>query len=286
MKFRLIITQRVWWHRVGSIVGKEIPYRQWTQVESLYKIVRKWALEITCRRTSNCPFLKASWLSVEIEMNSRTGTMAAFLQSSFRSEPESPSVSSANLSTLKPGSIFVSFRIYEQPVWGSCSLMANLKLHTKVRILVRCSALGSPTAKRLGIRRRMAESISFGRFVAPSTRILSVPDNRPSQRLTKESKKTWQGKGSSITHVMNSALIMPVTSWSPLVLSLRNESISSIKMIDGWAFLARLNNPATNLLDSPYHLFVSTEAAMLIKVAPDSLASAFASIVFPHPGGP
>jgi hypothetical protein len=33
-------------------------------------------------------------------------------------------------------------------------------------------------------------------------------------------------------------------------------------------------------------LFVNTDAAMLMKVAPDSLARALASIVFPHPGGP
>jgi len=85
---------------------------------------------------------------------------------------------------------------------------------------------------------------------------------------------------------MNSAFIMPVTSWSPLVLSLRNESISSMKMILGWVFRARLNKPATNLFDSPYHLFVRTDAAMLMNVAPDSLARAFASIVFPQPGGP
>jgi hypothetical protein len=47
-------------------------------------------------------------------MNSRTGTMAAFLQSSFKSEPEYPSVDAANLSMLKSGSVLVSFRIYEQ----------------------------------------------------------------------------------------------------------------------------------------------------------------------------
>jgi hypothetical protein len=33
-------------------------------------------------------------------------------------------------------------------------------------------------------------------------------------------------------------------------------------------------------------LLVNTDAAMLMKVAPDSLARALASIVFPHPGGP
>lgn len=79
---------------------------------------------------------------------------------------------------------------------------------------------------------------------------------------------------------------MAVASWSPLLRSRRNESISSMKIILGCVFRARLNNPATNLFDSPNHLFVNTEAAMLMKVAPDSLARALASIVFPHPGGP
>jgi hypothetical protein len=35
------------------------------------------------------------------------------------------------------------------------------------------------------------------------------------------------------TYIMNSAFIIPVTSWSSLALSLKNESISSIKMMLG-----------------------------------------------------
>ena len=85
---------------------------------------------------------------------------------------------------------------------------------------------------------------------------------------------------------MNSAFIIAVASWSPFVRSRKNESISSMKMMQGCVFRARLNRPATSLFDSPNHLFVRTEIATLINVAPDSLASAFASIVFPHPGGP
>lgn len=59
-----------------------------------------------------------------------------------------------------------------------------------------------------------------------------------------------------------------------------------MKIMLGCVFRARLNSPATNLFDSPNHLFVNTDAAMLMKVAPDSLARALASNVFPHPGGP
>ena len=89
-----------------------------------------------------------------------------------------------------------------------------------------------------------------------------------------------------MTYVMNSAFIIAVTSWSPRLRSFKKESISSMKMILGWVFRAKLNSPATSLFDSPYHLFARAETAILMKVAPDSLASAFASIVFPHPGGP
>lgn len=57
-------------------------------------------------------------------------------------------------------------------------------------------------------------------------------------------------------------------------------------MMLGCVFLASLNRPATSLFDSPNHLFVRTEAAMLMKVAPDSFARALASMVLPQPGGP
>ena len=54
---------------------------------------------------------------------------------------------------------------------------------TRFKILSRCSRLGRLTGKRCGIRRSIAASISLGRFVAPRTIILSVPDSRPSHSL-------------------------------------------------------------------------------------------------------
>ena len=74
--------------------------------------------------------------------------------------------------------------------------------------------------------------------------------------------------------------------YDSVVRSLKNESISSIKIIHGCVFLASLKSAATSLFDSPNHLFVRTLAAILMNVAPLSLANAFASIVLPHPGGP
>jgi len=64
---------------------------------------------------------------------------------------------------------------------------------------------------------------------------------RPSQRL------------------MNSAFIIAVTSWSFDCLERRNESISSIKTIVGWIFLASVNTPFTNFWDSPNHFSVRVE---------------------------
>ena len=129
--------------------------------------------------------------------------------------------------------------------------------------------------------------MSFGLFVAPRTIIRSLLESSPSHNLSKNNRSTYEDEEQSrAAYVMNSAFIIAVASWSPLFRSRKNESISSMKMMHGWVFRARLNRPATSLLDSPYHLFVREEIATLMKVAPDSLASAFASIVFPHPGGP
>lgn len=53
-----------------------------------------------------------------------------------------------------------------------------------------------------------------------------------------------------------------------------NESISSMKMIEGCNFFASENKAATSLLESPNHFDTRIEIGTLIKVAPDSLAKA------------
>ena len=98
---------------------------------------------------------------------------------------------------------------------------------------------------------------------------------------------------------MNSALTMPLISWSLRDRSRRNASNSSTKIIDGCNLRASEKSAETSLFDSPYlqdqprsrspptrHLSCSTLAFMLMNVAPDSFASALASIVLPQPGGP
>jgi hypothetical protein len=77
---------------------------------------------------------------------------------------------------------------------------------------------------------------------------------------------------------MNSAFIIPVTSWSPFPLSRKKQSISSMKIMHGLTRFANENNAWTNLFDSPYHLFVRVDTLMLMKVAPLSFARTAISI--------
>eukprot|EP00362_Geleiidae_sp_MMETSP1317_P000789 CAMPEP_0201285518 /NCGR_PEP_ID=MMETSP1317-20130820/110297_1 /ASSEMBLY_ACC=CAM_ASM_000770 /TAXON_ID=187299 /ORGANISM="Undescribed Undescribed, Strain Undescribed" /LENGTH=110 /DNA_ID=CAMNT_0047610715 /DNA_START=392 /DNA_END=720 /DNA_ORIENTATION=+ len=69
-------------------------------------------------------------------------------------------------------------------------------------------------------------------------------------------------------------------------LLLMMESISSMKMVEGWWCLARVNSNLTNFSLSPRHLLTMVEALMLKNVVWHSVATALASIVLPVPGGP
>ena len=63
-------------------------------------------------------------------------------------------------------------------------------------------------------------------------------------------------------------------------------SISSRNTVLGARSLARSNNTRTSFSLSPRHLLMTVLAPMLKKVVSHSVATAFASIVFPVPGGP
>jgi len=56
-------------------------------------------------------------------------------------------------------------------------------MRTSVKIRFRCEASGRRTANLFGIRRRIAESMSFGLFVAPNTIIRSLLESNPSHNL-------------------------------------------------------------------------------------------------------
>ena len=66
----------------------------------------------------------------------------------------------------------------------------------------------------------------------------------------------------------------------------KRESISSMNIMQGDNFAAKVKTAVANFCDSPYHLSVICETSKLINLAPASFAVAFAIIVLPHPGGP
>mmetsp|Transcript_1818 Transcript_1818/g.5290 ORF Transcript_1818/g.5290 Transcript_1818/m.5290 type:complete len:226 (+) Transcript_1818:1366-2043(+) len=138
------------------------------------------------------------------------------------------------------------------------------------KMRARLGASGRSTSRRRGRRRTTASSRSPGRLVAASTSTRSLLLVRsPSQLL------------------MNSFLIFRMASCS-LLLSRRDsiESTSSMKMTAGARRCARLKRAFTYFSPSPNHLEASADMLMLRKLAPDSAATALASIVLPVPGGP
>eukprot|EP01047_Picozoa_sp_COSAG01_P027490 COSAG01_NODE_1815_length_9170_cov_35.104509_5_plen_145_part_00 len=64
------------------------------------------------------------------------------------------------------------------------------------------------------------------------------------------------------------------------------ESISSMNIVDGAWYSARSKSTRTSFSDSPRHLLTIDDAEILKKVVLHCVATAFASIVFPVPGGP
>mmetsp|Transcript_4614 Transcript_4614/g.14959 ORF Transcript_4614/g.14959 Transcript_4614/m.14959 type:complete len:219 (-) Transcript_4614:164-820(-) len=85
---------------------------------------------------------------------------------------------------------------------------------------------------------------------------------------------------------MNSVFICVTASCSLFFLVPRKESISSMKMIDGCNFHAKVKTAVTSFCASPNHFDCNVLVRTLMKHACDSFANAFASSVFPVPGGP
>jgi hypothetical protein len=119
-----------------------------------------------------------------LRINSFRGTMAAFLHSSCKSDPEKPSDRAARRLMSSEDDRDVLESIYRTKGWSELAKVWDGNERTRSRIFLRCSQSGSRIANRLGIRRRIAGSISLGRFVAPSTiiRVFS-PVRRPSHCL-------------------------------------------------------------------------------------------------------
>lgn len=119
------------------------------------------------------------------------------------------------------------------------------------------------------MRRRAASSSSWGRFVAPMRRSLSLGSVAAPSSCTR-----------------NSVLTRRVESWSPSERWQSSESISSTKITAGRWPRATVKSARTIFSASPIHLDMSDEAEMEKKVAPDSVAMALPISVLPVPGGP
>mmetsp|Transcript_3840 Transcript_3840/g.5362 ORF Transcript_3840/g.5362 Transcript_3840/m.5362 type:complete len:312 (-) Transcript_3840:1683-2618(-) len=163
----------------------------------------------------------------------------------------------------KPSVIFESC---SKSKFGSRSSLDRITLN----ILTRFSAVGKSTRIRRDMRLRTASSKSKGRLVAANTSTLSFSlVLRPSQC------------------VINSFLIFRIASCSPDFSRLpRILSTSSMKITVGEILLANVKIALTYFSPSPNHFDAIVAIDTLIKFAMHCVAIAFASIVFPVPGGP
>mmetsp|Transcript_49743 Transcript_49743/g.74154 ORF Transcript_49743/g.74154 Transcript_49743/m.74154 type:complete len:239 (+) Transcript_49743:1006-1722(+) len=148
------------------------------------------------------------------------------------------------------------------------------------KISLRESKSGRSTSILLGKRRNTASSKSKGRLVEPITMTRSdptspfpfVPELRPSH---------------SLIMVVFTLVSVPCAESSELPSRLESsESTSSTKTTHGANLLANVKTALAFFSDSPSHLFSTEDASTLKKLAPPSVATAFASIVLPVPGGP
>mmetsp|Transcript_2579 Transcript_2579/g.5398 ORF Transcript_2579/g.5398 Transcript_2579/m.5398 type:complete len:220 (-) Transcript_2579:707-1366(-) len=148
------------------------------------------------------------------------------------------------------------------------------------RISLRVCKSGRSTRIRRGKRRSTASSRSKGLFVDPITTTRSEPAS-PTPLVPEFSPSH------SLIIVVFTLVRVPCAESSDVPSRLdKRESTSSMKITQGASRLARVKTAFAFFSDSPSHLFSMDEASTLRKLAPPSLARAFASIVFPVPGGP
>mmetsp|Transcript_2060 Transcript_2060/g.5055 ORF Transcript_2060/g.5055 Transcript_2060/m.5055 type:complete len:262 (-) Transcript_2060:811-1596(-) len=129
----------------------------------------------------------------------------------------------------------------------------------------------SSTSKRPG--RHSAASSAPGRLVAPTT-VTPPADSRPSI---------------SVRMALRSRTPAPPDSAAPAAPSLRlpaMASISSSRIMEGAACRARLKVSLSRLSPSPTYIEYSCAPASGMRVAPELLAAARASVVLQQPGGP
>ena len=176
--------------------------------------------------------------------------MAAYLHSSRRSDPENPHDFSASFNKSTSSASIQSFKITFKMSW-------------------RYSSSGIGTSNCNGSRLRIASSMDSSRLDAARIIIwFSAFVVRPSHCCR------------------NIAFNEHSVDWSSSVRMLRNESISSMKIIHGSSFRARVNRALASFSVSPMNLFLIIDISRFMKLASIYLAIAFATKVLPHPGGP
>jgi len=133
--------------------------------------------------------------------------------------------------------------------------------------LASCSGRGTRILFSNHLKR--AGSSSHGKFEAASKNTHSFADLI--------SPSSW---------INSSVFILREASWSPSDLVVMIESISSRNIVEGWWYRASSKSTLINFSESPHHLLTIVDAEMLKNVVRHSVATAFAIIVFPVPGGP
>mmetsp|Transcript_58469 Transcript_58469/g.117394 ORF Transcript_58469/g.117394 Transcript_58469/m.117394 type:complete len:491 (-) Transcript_58469:407-1879(-) len=131
---------------------------------------------------------------------------------------------------------------------------------------------GSVTKTRFSRRRSRAMSSSQGMLDAAST-------NTSASLLAKPS--IWIRSSVFMRRLPSCSLPPSNPPRCPMM-----ASISSRKMVEGAWYLASSNSTRTNFSESPRYLLTMLDAEMLKNVVLHSVATAFASMVFPVPGGP
>mmetsp|Transcript_16518 Transcript_16518/g.19042 ORF Transcript_16518/g.19042 Transcript_16518/m.19042 type:complete len:223 (+) Transcript_16518:269-937(+) len=161
----------------------------------------------------------------------------------------------------------------ERPICSKSTSAASLRPEDRARsIETRSFAVGNGTYKSLSRRpgRIMAGSINSGRFVAAITK---TDPRLPNPSI---SVSNW--------FTTRSETPPPPPPSEPRLG--QSESSSSKKTTHGLEERARSNTKRTDRSDSPTYLSNNSGPFTERKLAPDSLAMAFANNVLPHPGGP
>mmetsp|Transcript_403 Transcript_403/g.823 ORF Transcript_403/g.823 Transcript_403/m.823 type:complete len:369 (+) Transcript_403:194-1300(+) len=199
----------------------------------------------------------------------RRGPIAISLHKSRISLPDHPSRRRASAATSSK-LVYVVSVFGEAASFGFCQRTRPERyVSSRARLP---SRHGSGTRMRFSSRRSMAGSRSHGRFDAASRKTCGAFSRSAVSPSIWIKISVFSRRDPSCS--------------SPPPRALMTESNSSMKIVDGAWCRARSNSTRASFSDSPRHLLTIVLADTLKKVTWHSVATAFASMVFPVPGGP